>query len=316
MPALRIVFMGTAQLACPSLEKLARNPEVEIIGVVTQPDRPKGRALKLQPSPVKELALRLGLPTFQPERLRAESAVKVVADWRPDMIVVAAYGQILPPAVLSLPRWGCLNVHASLLPKYRGAAPIQWALLNDEAETGVTIMQMDAGLDTGGILVQQAMPITLTDDAQSLHDRLAALGAELLLPAIRAVAAGAITARPQLAEQASYARKIIKEDGRLDWSQPARVLWNRIRAFNPWPGAFTVMPAEPTPIMLKIWQAEIAAQDRGLPGEILRANASDLVIACGQEALRIISMQREGKRRLEVASFLIGCGLRPGQKLE
>jgi methionyl-tRNA formyltransferase len=311
----RVVFMGTAELACPSLEALVRSSDFQVAGVVTQPDRPKGRALKLEPPPVKATATSLGVPVFQPERLRQAAAVESVAAWNPDLIVVVAYGQILPANVLQLPRWGCVNVHASLLPKYRGAAPIQWALLADEPETGVTIMQMDEGLDTGAILTQQSTPIGAADDAQTLHDRLAHLGARLLLPSLLDYIAGKISPRPQPAEQVVYARKINKEDGRLDWNLPARALWNRVRAFTPWPGAFTFVPDQPKPQMLKVWQAEVAPDLSGPPGQILRADSAGLVVACGQHALRILSLQREGKRRLDAQAFLAGSNLQPGQKL-
>ncbi|MCL5097269.1 MAG: methionyl-tRNA formyltransferase [Candidatus Omnitrophica bacterium] len=315
MPTLRIVFLGTAELACPILEAIAGATDFQIVGVVTQPDRPKGRDLHLLPPPVKELAMRLGLPVFQPDRLRSEGAVQAFAQWHPDLILVTAYGQILPPSVLALPAFGCLNVHASLLPKYRGAAPIQWALLNDEAETGVTIMKMDEGLDTGPILSQQATPISPADDAQTLHDRLAQFGARLLLSTLPDYLAGKIAARPQPAEGVTHAPKIHKENGRLDWRLPARVLWNQVRALTPWPGAFTYQAAQPQPQLLKIWQTEIAESLSGAPGEVLRADSGGLIVACGRNALRILELQREGKRRLNARTFLAGSDLQPGQIL-
>src|ERR1044071_3669189 len=214
MAALKIAFLGAAELACPSLSALVRTPDHRIIAVITQPDRPKGRDLNVQPSPVKALATREGLPVLQPERARAASFIDELARLRPDLIVVAAYGQILPMQILELPRFGCVNVHASLLPKHRGAAPIQWAILNDESETGVTLMKMNEGLDTGDILTQRATPIGAGDNAQTLHDRLAVLGAELLIETIPDYIAGKIVPRPQPQDGASYARKITKEDGR------------------------------------------------------------------------------------------------------
>jgi len=306
--------MGTAELACPSLDALTRQPDFSVVAVVTQPDRPKGRELKLQPSPVKELALRAQLALLQPERARHESFIQKLRELQPDLIVVAAYGQILPPAILELPGFGCLNVHTSLLPKFRGAAPIQWAILSGESETGVTIMKMDAGLDTGDILTQQTTPINPDDNSQTLHDRVANIGADLLITTIRGHVAGIIGPRPQPAEGASYARKITREDGRLDWPQPARVLWNRIRAFTPWPGAFTHLPAEPQPILLKIWQAQVA-DNSGPPGEILRADKTGITVACGEKSLLITQLQREGGRRLSAQEFLTGHPLAPGQKL-
>src|SRR5438105_7357258 len=258
MSPLRIIFFGTAELACPSLSALAQTPAFEVASVVTQRDRPRGRKLNLQSSSVKILATQKKLPVLQPERARDEGFLQELAQLRPDLIVVAAYGQILPRQILELPRFGCLNVHASLLPKYRGAAPIQWALLNDEQETGVTIMRMDEGLDTGDILVQQATPITPEDNAQTLRDRLAAIGAELLVETIPNYVAGRIVPRKQPDADVTYARKLTREDGHLDWNRPARVLWNRVRAFAPWPGACTRLSEASGPRLLKIWQAEVA----------------------------------------------------------
>ena len=307
--------MGAAELSCASLEALTRQPAFEVTAVVTRPDRPKGRDLKLHATPVKEFAQRARLPVLQPERARDEQFIGELRAFQPDLIAVAAYGQILPARILELPRFGCLNVHTSLLPKYRGAAPIQWAILNDEAETGVTIMKMDAGLDTGDILTQRATPIRPEDDAETLHDRLAQMGADLLAQTIPDYVAGNIQPRPQPSEGVSLAPKIRKEDGRIDWNLPARAVWNRIRAFTPWPGAFTHLPAPTGPQFLKIWQAEVVEQT-GSPGEIMRADKSGVVVGCGRDALRILVLQREGGRRMTVPEFLAGHPLQPGQKLE
>src|SRR5712691_2067876 len=315
MAALRIVFMGTAELSCASLRALLAAPDFQIVGVVTQPDKPRGRNLKLQPSPVKELAVGHGLPVLQPERARNEEFIQQLRAVGPDLIAVAAYGQILPRSILELPRFGCLNVHTSLLPKYRGAAPIQWAILNDEAETGVTIMKMDAGLDTGDILAQTATSIGPRDDAPSLHDRLARLGADLLVKTLPDYAAGKIIPRPQPAAGATYARKITREDGRLDWSRPARGLWNRVRALKPWPGTFTLLPTTYKSRLLKIWSAEIERQLAGDPGKILEADQTGVIVGCGQQALRLLELQREGGRRLTAQQFLAGHDLRPGEQL-
>jgi len=282
--------------------------------VVTQPDRPKGRALKLHPSPVKEVAVATRLPVLQPARARDDFFIAELQDLKPDIIAVAAYGQILPQAILDLPRFGCLNVHTSLLPKHRGAAPIQWAILDGDAATGVTIMKMDAGLDTGAILTQQSTPIHADDNSQTLHDRLAQLGATLLVQTIRDHVAGKTTPRPQPAEGVSYARKITKEDGLLDWTQPARVLWNRIRAFTPWPGAFTHLATGDKSPLLKVWQAEIA-EESGQPGHILQADKSGLTVACGHHSLRILELQLEGGRRMTAAEFLTGHHLKTGDRL-
>jgi methionyl-tRNA formyltransferase len=313
----RIVFMGTADLACASLEALAVAPAFEVVAVVTQPDRPKGRALKLQPSPVKEAALRAGLPVLQPERARDAAFLEELRRLKPDILVVAAYGQLLPPAILALPPLGCCNVHASLLPKYRGAAPIQWAILNDESETGVTIMKMAEKLDTGDILAQRATAITAGDTAGTLRERLARLGAQLLIETLENAVNNTLIARPQIEAQATYARKITKADGRLDWSQPARSLWNRVRALAPWPGAFTTLPGREKLRAVKIWRASVEESRAGAPGAVAQADKMGIVVACGKGgALRIHELQLEGGRRLSAAEFLAGHPLETGDLLQ
>ena len=322
MTALRIIFLGTAELSCASLQALVGNPQFQIAVVVTQPDRPKGRDLKPQPSPVKSLALRLGLPVLQPERARDEKFIAGLRALQPDLIIVVAYGQILPPAILDLPRHGCLNIHPSLLPKYRGAAPIQWAIANGDTETGVTIMKMDAGLDTGPIVSQRRTPIRPEDDSATLHDRLAQLGAELLVQTIPDYVAGKIQPAPQPAAGASHAAKIKKEDGRIDWNQPAQTIWNRLRAFTPWPGAFTFLrnaelgtATTTKPQLLKIWKAEVVEKSGG-GGEILSADKTGIVVGCGERALRIFELQREGGKRLTVEQFLAGFPLLVGWRFD
>ena len=314
MAALRIIFMGTPELAAASLSALLCEPAFQIVAVVTQPDRPKGRDLKLQPSPVKLVGASAGVPVLQPSKARDEQFIAQLRAFEPDLIAVAAFGQILPKAILDLPRWGCLNVHTSLLPKYRGASPIQSAILNGETEIGVTIMKMDVGLDTGDILTQRPTPIRDEDNAATLHDRLAHLGAKLLVQTIPDYVAGKIQPRPQQHELATHVVKIKKEDGRIDWQQPARAIWNRVRAFTPWPGAFTFLPAQPQPLLLKIWQAELAG-GQGAAGEILTADKNGIVIACGEGALRVTQLQREGGRRINAAEFLAGHPLPSGMKL-
>ncbi len=314
MSLLRIIFMGTPELAGVSLQALLHGSDFQVIAVVTQPDQPKGRGLRLQPSPVKEIALRENLPVLQPARARDEQFIQELRALQPDLIAVAAYGQILPQSILDLPRFGCLNVHTSLLPKYRGASPIQRAVLNGDAESGVTIMKMDAGMDTGDMLAQEKTPILPEDNAQTLHDRLAQIGASLLVKTISEYVAGKIQPRPQPAEGVSHAAKIKKGDGQMDWTQPAVAVWNRIRGMTPWPGAFTFLPGQPQPTLLKIWQAEVAPQS-GQPGEILCADKSGIVVGCGQGALRILAVQREGGRRLTAQEFLAGHPLAAGQKL-
>jgi methionyl-tRNA formyltransferase len=333
MSALRIIFMGTAELSCASLEKLAGDNRFQVVAVVTQPDKPKGRDLHLTPSPVKVLAERLNLPVLQPLKARDEGFIAQLRELKPDLMVVVAYGQILPQSLLDVPSHGCVNVHTSLLPKYRGAAPIQWAIADGNAETGVTIMKMDAGLDTGPILSMRRTPILPADDSQSLHDRMARLGAELLVETLPDYVTGKIQPQPQPAEGSTYAAKIKKEDGKIDWNQPATQIWNRLRAFTSWPGAFTFMritehqlganvPATknagpvlgtPKPQLLKIWKADVA-EITGPPGTVLSADKTGIVVGCGQNALRILELQREGGKRLMVEQFLIGHPLKPGAK--
>lgn len=334
MKELKIVFMGTAELSCASLEALARDPQFPVAAVVTQPDRPKGRELKLQPSPVKALAQKLNLPVLQPAKARDEEFIAELRGLAPELIVVVAYGQILPQSILDLPRHGCLNVHTSLLPKYRGAAPIQWAIANGDAETGATLMKMDAGLDTGPIVAQRRTPIQPADDSATLHDRLARLGAELLLATLPDYVAGKLQPRPQPVDGVSHAPKIKKEDGRIDWHLPVQTIVNRWRAFTPWPGAYTFLRAvegtassvpksaisqgsdEALPSkMIKIWKIE-PVEKSGAPGTILSADKNGIVVAAGQGALRIRELQREGGRRMNAAEFLAGHALKAGDRFE
>jgi methionyl-tRNA formyltransferase len=312
---LRIVFMGTPELAAVSLSALLREPAFQIVAVVTQPDRPKGRELNLTSSAVKNAASQAGLPILQPNRARDERFIAELQALKPDLIAVAAFGQILPKAILDLPLYGCLNVHTSLLPKYRGAAPIQWAIANGEAETGVTIMKMDVGMDTGDILTQCVTPILHEDNSQTLHDRLARLGAQLLVKTIPDHVAGKIRPRAQDSEQATHAPKIKKEDGHIDWRLPATVIWNRLRAFTPWPGAFTFLSAQSKPRLLKIWKAEAIPGRENEPAQLLRFDPDGIVVGCGKGALKILELQLEGGRRMTAAEFLLGHALKPGQRI-
>jgi methionyl-tRNA formyltransferase len=326
MKELKIIFMGTAELSCTSLEKLARDKKFQIAAVVTQPDKPKGRELKLQFSPVKILAEKLNLPVLQPLKARDEQFISELRELRPDLIVVVAYGQILPQTILDLPKFSCMNVHTSLLPKYRGASPIQSAIFNGETETGVTIMKMDAGLDTGEIISQAHTPILPQDNSQTLHDRLAQLGAELLVETIPDYVAGKILPKPQPAKGASYAAKIKKEDGKIHWNEPAEKILNRLRAFTPWPGAFTFLKAEPKPQLLKIWKAslgqDIWQKDKPAwlasfgpkPGTILSVEENVIIVVCGKDFLVIKELQREGGRRMTVQEFLAGHPLKANDK--
>ena len=305
--------MGTAELSCASLEKLAAGKDFSVVAVVTQPDKPKGRDLKLTPSPVKVLAEKLNIPVLQPLKARDENFIGQMRELKPDLMVVVAYGQILPQKLLDVPPHGCLNVHTSLLPKYRGAAPIQWAIADGEPETGVTIMKMDAGLDTGPMLATRRTPILPSDDSQVLHDRLAQLGAELLVETIPAYVSGKIVPQPQPAEGASYAAKIKKEDGRIDWNMPAQKIWNRLRAFTPWPGAYAFLDVQPKPQLLKIWKVE-PVEKSGQPGSVSSADKSGIVVGCGKGSLRILELQREGGKRLTAEQFLAGWPLKQGAR--
>ena len=297
--------MGTAELAATVLSAVAANSAGPLVAVVSQPDRPKGRDLVMQPTPVKREALRLGLEVLQPEKARDPVFVEALRQLEPDLILVAAYGQILSKNLLDLPRWGCLNVHTSLLPRYRGAAPIQWAIAKGEMETGVTIMQMDIGLDTGPILTARSTDIRDDDTGQTLHDRLARIGGDLLVETIPGYLAGTIVPHAQENALATIARKITKEDGRIDWVKPAEVLWRRLRAFTPWPGTFAFLPAVPKPRMIKVLSAE-PVNWTGIPGEVLQADKGGIVVGCGVGALRITALQPEGGRRLTAGEFLAG----------
>lgn len=312
MNRLRVIFMGSAELACASLTALSNAPFIELLAVVTQPDKPKGRDLKLSPTPVGGLAEMLGLPTHKPRRARDPEFLSLVQSLRPDLIVVVAYGQILPQALLDVPPHGCLNVHTSILPKYRGAAPIQWAIVDGEAETGVSIMKMDAGLDTGPVVAEARTPIADEDDSQKLHDRLAEMGADLLIKTIPDFAAGRIQPVPQPAAGATYARKIAKEDGRIDWSRPARAIFNQVRGFNPWPGAFAFVELAGRQRLFKVWRAKATDSRGGKPGEVVAASGDELVVACGEGALALIEVQLEGTRRMPVREFLSGHSLARG----
>ena len=296
----KIVFMGSPDFSIPAMRALAE--VYPIVGVVTQPDRPAGRGRVLTPPPVKRLALELGLPLIQPERLRQPEAMAQLQAWAPDVIVVAAFGQILRPAVLELPRFGCVNVHASLLPRWRGAAPIQAALLNGDAETGITIMRMDAGVDTGPTLSQRALPIQPDDNAGALSERLAALGGELLLETLPAYLSGELAPQPQEDAGATYAPMLNKADGQLDFSQPAEALARRVRAFNPWPGAFTIWQGQ----MLKIQRAHAVPTPCAVPGQTVIYQG--LPAFCTSDGLLALDeLQPAGKKPQPGKAFLQGA---------
>jgi len=306
MPKLRMVFMGTPAFACPSLQRLIERGE-EILAVVTQPDRPKGRGQRLMPSPVKVLAEQHGIPVTQPHKVRVPEFIKIVKELAPDLIVVVAFGQILPKALLDIPRYGCINVHASLLPRYRGAAPINWCIINGEIETGVTTMQMDVGLDTGDMLIRKAIPIDPAEDASSLHDRLAVTGAEALAETLDLLADNRLQPEKQDDALSCYAPMLKKEDGRIDWSTGAESISNMVRGMTPWPGAFTYLDGN----TLKICRAALG-KGSGSPGTVLRVGRSGLEVACGNGSIIIEELQMEGRKRLTAAQFLSGYTIEPG----
>ena len=301
----RLVFMGTADLAATVLRRLSADPRWQVILAVSQPDRPKGRDLALQPTPVKQAALEAGIPVDQPAKARDPVFIERLRSLSPDVMVVAAYGQLLPQALLDVPRLGCLNVHTSLLPAYRGAAPIQWALADGLQETGVTLMRMDAGLDTGPIVTTATTAIHDADTGQTLHDRLADLGGDLLIRSLPDYLDGRITPRAQPSEGVSLARKISKEDGRLIWDRPALELWRRLRAFTPWPGAFCHAEGGGKTRLVKIHSAT-PCEGSGSPGHRIDSGKGRLVVACGRDALELQLLQPEGSRRMEAAAFLAG----------
>jgi methionyl-tRNA formyltransferase len=311
---LKVLFLGTSEFALPSLKNLLGSSH-EVLAVVTQPDRPKGRGQKLFPSAIKSLALAKNLPIFQPEKIRDPVSLEVLQSCRPELIVVVAYGQILSSSVLSIPPRGCVNVHGSLLPQYRGAAPITWAILNGETRTGVTTMFLDAGMDTGPILLTAETPIEQEDTTGTLHDRLSRMGADLLRKTLDGLEKGQITPRSQDHSQATYAPKIDKEAGRINWDHPARELFNFLRAFDPWPGAFTFWKGRMLKLFRPRFPEEMEKDVREAPGTITRVGAEELYIATSRGDLSVRELQLANRPRMGVAEFLRGHPLQAGVRL-
>jgi methionyl-tRNA formyltransferase len=308
---LKIVFMGTPQFAVPVLEALVK-AEHEVRLVVTQPDRPKGRSGKPVPPPVKALAESLGLPVFQPEKVRRPEAIEEIRKADPDATVVAAFGQILPKALLEIPRLGNFNVHASLLPKYRGAAPINWAIVNGEAETGVTIMLMDEGMDTGAMLTTAVEPILPEDTAGTLAAKLSRAGAELIVKALAEFEAGLLKPVSQDNSRATYAPILKKGLGKIDWTRPAAEIERTVRGLDPWPGTFTYLTGK----MLHIWRAAAAPVNDSPPaGAVISAGKDGITVATGEGALVIEELQPEGGRRMKTSAYLAGHKIAPGEIL-
>jgi len=304
---MKIIFAGTPDFAARALEALLAVGH-EVVLVLTQPDRPAGRGMVLQASAVKNVALTHGIPVFQPERLKDAAMHEPIraacVDGGAELMVVAAYGLILPQAVLDLPRRGCINIHASLLPRWRGAAPIHRAIEAGDAQTGITIMKMEAGLDTGPMLLAEAIAIEEQDTTGSLHERLATLGGKLAVEALARF--DQLAAMPQPEAGVTYANKIDKAEARLDWNQPATILARKLRAFNPFPGALVTLAGE----LVKVWRGDVVAAS-GRPGQVLAADATGIVVACTEAALRLTELQKPGGRRVTSADFLHGTALRP-----
>jgi methionyl-tRNA formyltransferase len=313
---MKLVFMGTPDFAVPSLQALQEAGH-QIAGVFTQPDRPAGRGKKMMPSPVKVLAEKLNLPVFQPLKIKTPEAIDSIRKLEPECIVVVAYGQILSPEILNLPPYGCINVHASLLPSYRGAAPIHWAVLNGEQKTGVTTMLMDEGLDTGDMLLAAEYPISSTATTGEVHDALARLGAEVLLKTLRGLQDGTLKPVPQ-PQEFTYAPPLKREHERIDWSHSALAIHNQIRGLNPWPGAYTTFRGE----QVKIWQSELPQRDesyqtkKSLPGEILDLYSGGILLQCGDGVLKILKLQPAGKKQMTAADFFNGRRIQLGEYLE
>lgn len=308
---MRLVFLGTGEIGVPSLRALAGTHQ--IAAVFTQPDRPSGRDMKPRPSPIKRVAAELGLPVFQPEKIRSPEGLDRLRELAPEVIVVVAYGQILPRSVLDLPPHGCLNVHASLLPRHRGASPIHAAILAGDTDSGLTIMQMNEGLDTGDVLLMERVPLSPTETAGSLHDRLADLAPAALGRVLEQIGTGTLSPRKQDETQATYAPKLSRRDGEIDWRRSAGEIDRQIRGLTPWPGASTHLPGPP-PVVLKIHQATPVPDRSGPPGTVLEAG-DNLVVAAGSGSVRLGEVQAAGGRRLAAAEFLRGRPLPIGTLL-
>lgn len=310
---IRIVYMGTPDFAVEPLEAIIK-AGYEVAAVVTQPDKQKGRGKEVKMTPVKECALRHGIPVFQPVKIKEPEAVAELEKYQADLFVVAAFGQLLSEEILNMPEYGCINIHASLLPAYRGAAPIQWAVLNGEKESGVTIMQMDKGLDTGDMLLKRSVELSPKETGDSLHDKLMHLGAELIVEALSKLEKGELVPEKQKDELSSYAKKLTKAMGQIDWSKDAVSLERWIRGLNSWPSAYTFFGGK----TLKIWEAQVTEENgaqKAEPGQVVSVSRESFTVACGQGELQILSLQLEGKKRVSTREFLLGYQVEPGMIL-
>ncbi len=308
---MKVVYMGTPDFAVGPLEAIIKAGH-QVSAVVTQPDKQKGRGREVQMSPVKKCALQYGIPVLQPVKIREEEAIKELSSYPADIFVVAAFGQILPKKVLNMPKFGCINIHASLLPKYRGAAPISWVIINGETETGVTVMQMDEGLDTGDMLLKEKVIIEAKDTGESLHDKLMEAGARLIVEALPKIERGELKPEKQDESLASHVGKISKSLGLVDWEKDAASLERLVRGLNPWPSAYTLYKGK----TLKIWEADEGSQEGlGEPGCVTEVGKDFFTVATGDGSLQIRSLQLEGKRRMTVKEFLLGYEVKPGLRL-
>jgi methionyl-tRNA formyltransferase len=313
VPAMRIVFCGTPEFAVPSLRRLVAEPGISVEAVITQPDRPRGRGQHISSSPVKEAALAADLHVYQPETIKSDSAQEFLKRVAPDAVVIIAYGQIVPARLLTIPRLGWMNLHASLLPRYRGAAPIHWAIANGETVTGVTTMQIDAGMDTGPILLQRELEIAPDETSPELAERMSAIGAELVVDSLLRFERGEIQLAPQDSQKASYAKILKKEDGRIEWQRTARQIYNRMRGFTPWPGTYSTFRGQ----TCHLWGRPgggADAEGHKPPGEIVTAS-KEIYVVCGERTcLRLESVQVEGRKRISTREFANGARLTPGER--
>lgn len=308
---MRVIFMGTPDFSVGTLEALIQAGH-QVVLAVTQPDKPRGRGGKMQFPPVKETALEHGIPVFQPRKVREPENIEELRKYQADVIVVVAFGQILPREILELTPYGCINVHASLLPSYRGAAPIQWAVINGETVSGVTTMQMDEGLDTGDMLLKTEVPLEPEETGGSLHDKLAAAGASLCVRTLKALEEGTVTPKKQGESPTAYASMLKKEMGEIRWEEPAISIERLIRGLNPWPSAYTGWQDK----TMKIWEAEVLEEDSGQePGTVVRVDKDGFLVQTGKGLLKVTALQIPGKKRMEADAFLRGYSMEPGEKL-
>lgn len=309
---MRIVFMGTPDFSVPALDALVEGGH-EVVAAITQPDKPKGRGKAVLMTPVKEKAMELGIPVYQPVKVREPEFVEKLRQMEPDAIVVVAFGQILPKSILEIPRYGCVNIHASLLPKYRGAAPIQWAVIDGERESGVTTMFMNEGLDTGDMLEKEAVTLDPKETGGSLHDKLSAIGGRLILSTLKGLEDGTLKGTPQTDEGTCYAKMLKKSLGDIDWTMDAAAIERLIRGLNPWPSAYTCLHGK----TLKIWDGDVLEREYGVePGTVAEVAKDRLVVQTGQGSLAIRSLQLEGKKRMDAGDFLRGYAVEAGTRLE